>query len=548
MSHQRLQIGARGHRHPVIPDCPERRGRSSARNRTSRAGYVWEYIGRGLRSESNHTKRLVFKEQLFAASPGSLSELLHSSSNPDFDLCAFAHLDIGGCSYCDIFNLGSCIVLLQSRPETLSLLLRIDTWRLAYLASPTYFSNARWSAHQQHPAPLTAMTLNCTEPQSKDMTKLTEVDRALQVNSEDVVITDRGGIVENKHRIHAAIVDPEGNLLYAVGDPDRVTLARSAAKPIQALAILETGAADRFDFDDADIALMCASHSSEPRHISRAQEMLEKAGAKEEDLACGGHPALSAEVNRAWAQKCYFPTGICNNCSGKHAGMIAGAISLGGTSSGYHEACHTMQLRVRQAVEEMSGLCKDKVHWAIDGCNLSAPAMALRNLALTYARLAEARDGEAGEVTSQKTPLSRTASARTQHLARIHRSMSTYPDMVGGSGRFCTDLMRAYEGTLVGKLGADGCYGIAVRAPSDSLSQHGLGQQAIGIAVKVEDGNIDILYSAVMEILEQLDVGTKDMRQQLAGFHHPSIINTAGVVTGGFKHQLKVRSLEVGDA
>ncbi|KAI7774862.1 L-asparaginase II protein [Diaporthe eres] len=388
------------------------------------------------------------------------------------------------------------------------------------------------------------MTLNCTEPKSQKLAMPTEVNVPVHVNNEDVVITDRGGIIENKHRIHAAIVDPKGKLHYAVGNPDRVTLARSAAKPVQALAILETGAADRFHFDDADIALMCASHSSEPQHISRAQQMLKQTGREAEDLACGGHPALSAAINRAWAEKCYVPTGICNNCSGKHAGMIAGAICLDGTVPGYHEASHPMQLRVKQAVEEMSGLCKDRVQWATDGCNLPAPAMPLCNLALMYARLAEACNGQVEESDLQGTSLSGTVSARRKHhLARIHQSMSTYPDMVGGSGRFCTALMKTYTGSLVGNLGADGCYGIAVRAPPDSSSQCGLKRHAIGIAVKVEDGNIDVLYSAVMEILEQLNIGTKDMRQQLAGFHHPNIVNTAGVVTGSFKHQFEVRSL-----
>lgn len=387
------------------------------------------------------------------------------------------------------------------------------------------------------------MTVNCVEPKSPDSAMPTEANRPWQASSEDVIITDRGGIVENKHRIHAAIVNEKGKLQYAVGDPDRVTLARSAAKPIQALAILETGAADRFDFDDADIALMCASHSSEPRHISRARQMLKKAGAKEEDLACGGHAALSAAINRFWNEERYVPTGICNNCSGKHAGMIAGSICLGGTASDYHEACHPMQLRVKQAVEDISGLHKGSVQWAVDGCNLPAPAMPLHNLALMYARLAEAGAGRVTELVGQQTCLSQRVSVRREgHLARIYKSMSTYPDMVGGDGRFCTALMRTYEGSLVGKLGADGCYGIALRARPESSSQRGFGQHAIGLAVKVEDGNIDILYSAVMEILDQLDIGTKDMRQQLAGFHHPRIINTAGVVTGGYKHHFQVRS------
>lgn len=406
------------------------------------------------------------------------------------------------------------------------------------------FLKRKSSNRQKHPATSTAMTLNRMEPKSQDSITPTRVKRSLKVNSEDVVITDRGGIVENRHRIHAAIVDPEGKLHYAVGDPDRATLARSAAKPFQAVAILETGAAERFNFDDADVALMCASHSSEPGHVSRAQEMLRKAGAKEEDLACGGHPVLSAEINRVWAEKRYVPTGICNNCSGKHAGMIAGAICSGGTVSDYHEACHPMQLHVKQAIEEMSGLCEDALHWAVDGCNLPAPAMPLHNLALMYARLAEAQDGLAEELNGKEAPLARMVTPRRKdHLARIHRSMSTYPDMVGGSGRFCTDLIRAYQGALVGKLGADGCYGIAVCAPPDSSSQPGFRRQAIGIAVKVEDGSIDILYSAVMEILEQLNIGTKETWQRLAGFHHPNIVNTAGVVTGSFKHKFEVRSL-----
>lgn len=388
------------------------------------------------------------------------------------------------------------------------------------------------------------MTLNRIDPKIQNSLTPTKVNGDLQINSEDVVITDRGGIVENRHRIHAAIVDSEGNLQYALGDPNRVTLARSAAKPIQALAILETGAAGRFHFDDADIALMCASHSSEPSHIARAQRMLERAGSKEKDLACGGHSALSAEVNRAWIEQCYVPTGICNNCSGKHAGMIAGAICLGGTASGYHEDFHPMQLRVKKAVEEMSGLSEDEVQWAVDGCNLPAPAMPLRNLALTYARLAESCDEPLEDSSSQEASLSEMLSAsRQHHLARIHKSMTKHPEMVGGTGRFCTVLMRAYEGVLVGKLGADGCYGIAVRAPPDSSSQCGLGRNAIGIAVKVEDGNVDILYSAVMEIIEQLNIGTKEMRQQLAAFHHPNIVNTAAVVTGSFKHQFYVRRI-----
>lgn len=359
--------------------------------------------------------------------------------------------------------------------------------------------------------------------------------------SEDMIITHRGGIIENTHRIHAAITDSNGKLLYAIGDPNRVVLARSAAKPVQSLAILETGAADRFDFSDADIALMSASHSSEARHILRAQSMLRKIDAEEGDLTCGGHPAISAVVNRAWIKEEYFPTGICNNCSGKHVGMIAGAITLGAPVYGYHAPDHAMQQRVKRVVEQISGLSEDQVWWAVDGCNLPAPALPLKNMALMYARLAEACGGDVKDDSGQED-------TRKHHLARIHKSMSAHPELVGGEGRFCTTLMEAYGGLLVGKVGADACYGVAIRAGPNLGTDHINEDRAIGIAVKVEDGNLDILYSVVPEILERLNIGTKEMRHQLDSYHHPKILNTAGVVTGGVRHNFKVRRVEEMDA
>jgi L-asparaginase II len=346
---------------------------------------------------------------------------------------------------------------------------------------------------------------------------------------EDLVISFRGGVIENRHLIHAAIVDPSGKLLCTVGDHQRMTLARSSTKPIQTLAILETGAAERFDFDDADVALMCASHSSEPRHIDRARAILKKAGVKEEVLTCGGHPAQNPVVNRTWVEEGYIPTGIDNNCSGKHAGMVAGAVTLGASPHEYYMPEHPMQKRVYRAVEDLGGLPEHEVLWAIDGCNLPTPAMPLPNFALMFARLAEAADSS--DASSDQ---------RTQYLARIHKSMASYPGLVGGEGRFDTDLMQAYGGLLVGKIGADACYGIGIRASrSDGDSKHG----AFGVAVKVEDGNLAGLYAAVIEILEQLEIGTSEIRQQLQGWHFPDVMNTAGVITGGFRHQFKVRSV-----
>jgi L-asparaginase II len=144
--------------------------------------------------------------------------------------------------------------------------------------------------------------------------------------------------------------------VFCVGDPSRLTLVLFAAKPVQALAVIETGCFGQFQFDDADLALMCASHSSEERHIARALDMLAKVQAKETDLRCGGHLALSDSVNRDWIRHGYNPTAVCNNCSGKHVGMIAGARAIGADIATYHHSTHPLQLRVKQVVQDLCDL------------------------------------------------------------------------------------------------------------------------------------------------------------------------------------------------
>ncbi|PWY88890.1 L-asparaginase II [Aspergillus sclerotioniger CBS 115572] len=345
------------------------------------------------------------------------------------------------------------------------------------------------------------------------------------------VVTNRGSVIENRHQVHAVVTDATGRILYGVGNPKRITLARSAAKPAQVLAILQTGAVEQFGFDEEDLALMCASHSSEDHHIARARGMLAKALLDEGDLRCGGHPAISEAVNRTWIKHDFIPTGICNNCSGKHAGMLAGAKAIGAPTADYHQADHPFQRQVKDVVEELAGLEQDGAQWAIDGCNLPAPAFALHHLARIYARIAHAADCAA----------SVSASTQTQALGRIFHAMAQYPALVGGTGRFCTELMETFAGALIGKVGADGCYAVGLRA-SDQTRRLGA-DGAIGIAVKIEDGNLDILYAAVVEILGQFQIAAPDQLQRLAAFHRPQIRNTAGVVTGQTSHQFQMLSV-----
>jgi L-asparaginase II len=321
----------------------------------------------------------------------------------------------------------------------------------------------------------------------------------------------RGHLVENTHAAHVAVVDAEGRLIHAFGDPSRMTLARSAAKPAQALAVLETGALERFGFDDADLALMCASHNSEPRHIDRTRAMLAKAHVTEADLRCGGHAPLSDAVWKEWIRRDFTPTGVCSNCSGKHAGMLAGAQALGAAVADYHLPEHPLQVKVKRTVAELCDLPEDGVQWGIDGCNLPTPAFPLDRLARLFMKMADAN----AEV--ETTP-------RSKALARIYRAMTTYPELVAGEGRFCTALMHAFEGNLVGKVGADASYAIGVRATGT--------RGALGIAVKVEDGNTAALYAIVAHVLGQLEIGSETQRAKLAAYRNPRMLNTMGIETG----------------
>ena len=343
------------------------------------------------------------------------------------------------------------------------------------------------------------------------------------------VTSDRNGITENRHEIHAAVVDGTGRLLYSVGDALRLTLIRSSVKPAQALAVAESGAIDRYGFDEADIALTCASHSSEDRHIARARSMLAKSASAESDLRCGGHPALNASVNTAWIKNDIRVEPVFSNCSGKHAAFLAAAKAIGGDTDGYNLLNHPIQQRVRRIVEDLCGLSTEEVKWGVDGCNMAAPAVPLRSLAVLNAAFAGAADDDEPD-------------ERKKHMARIFHAMAAYPELVGGDGRFCTILMEEFRGQVIGKVGADACYGVGVRE-SDETKRLGA-KGPLAIAVKVEDGNMDIVYAAVAEILEQLQLGTVEMRAKLDSFHHKQTFNTAGVVTGTLAFPFKLRAHE----
>jgi L-asparaginase II len=352
------------------------------------------------------------------------------------------------------------------------------------------------------------------------------------MDSHDLVLNWRGDVIENSHMVHAAIVDSNNTLLYSLGDPSRLTLARSAAKPFQALAILETGAADKFRLDEADVALISGSHNSEEKHVSRVTAMLQKVGVTEQDMKCGGHPSISKVINTGWIKSDFKPSAIYSNCSAKHVGMLAAAKALGVGTENYHLPTHPVQLKIKQVHEEVAGLKPEEIRWVTDGCNAPSPALPLRNIALMFAKLAYASDQSED-----------SCEPSTRNQKRIYHAMAAHPDMIAGDSRFCTDFMRSCPGFWVGKLGAEGCYGVGIRECQQTRDLGAKG--GLGIAVKIEDGNIDILYAALIEVLTRLNLGTEEVRENLKRTYCTIAKNTMGVETGHLSFQMDLKKTQL---
>ena len=312
----------------------------------------------------------------------------------------------------------------------------------------------------------------------------------------------RESVAESRHRVHVAVVDAGGRLRAASGDPDLVTFFRSCAKPFQALAMISDGVAERFGLSSAEIAICCGSHSGEPKHLKAVRSILAKSGADAEALACGAHPPFHAPSRRALVEAGLEPVRLHNNCSGKHAGMVALARGRGWGLDGYHRPDHPVQGRVRAEVARWAGMPEEALIGGNDGCGVVCFALPIRNMAAAYARLAAAaRRGERGAAT-------------------VVGAMTEHPDMVAGSGRLCTDLMRRGEGRLFATTGAEGVYCVGV--PGAEL----------GVAIKVEDGADRAIAPAILEVLRQLELISEDDFGALHSHAFPAVLNTRGEIVG----------------
>jgi L-asparaginase II len=301
----------------------------------------------------------------------------------------------------------------------------------------------------------------------------------------------RGDWVETVHTVHVAVVDASARLVARVGDPDFVTFWRSAAKPFQALPLVEDGVAERFGLSSEDLALACASHSSEPGQVARVRELLGRIGCSERDLLCGPHPPLSERVAQDYHTRGVRLSAVYSNCSGKHAGMLALARHHGWPTEFYTRLEHPVQQRCLAEVSRWTEVAVADIKTAVDGCGVVCYGLSLRNMALAYAKLGS---GERGAVPSTAD---RASGAHRQEplpapCSQIVEAMVRHPDLIAGDGRPCTEMMRAHPGRVITKVGAEGVYcALLVR-------------EGLGVALKVSDGHALASALAMAAVLEAL--------------------------------------------
>src|SRR5260370_31769727 len=278
-----------------------------------------------------------------------------------------------------------------------------------------------------------------------------------------------GPIVESRHRGPLTAEDGDGKTVASLGSPEIITYVRSSGKPFQALPLIVSGAADRFNFSEQEIAIACGSHSGEAIHVETVRSMLRKVELREDSLRCGVHEPFSVEVARELARTGQPPSVLQNNCSGKHAGMLAVARHVGAPTESYDDPNNPVQQAIAKTVSQFSDVPLDAIAIGVDGCGAPVFGISVRAMALMYARLVA--PPEDFDAPTRKA------------CARIVKAMIDYPEMIGGTkNRLDTELIRAGRGRLISKIGAEGVYTVGV-LPSKEWPN------CLGLALKVEDGD-----------------------------------------------------------
>ena len=320
-----------------------------------------------------------------------------------------------------------------------------------------------------------------------------------------IVSVTRGDIVESRHEVAACLADARGTVTMATGDVERPVFLRSSAKPFIAAAVVASGAAEHFGFDAKEIAVACASHNGEPFHVEAVRSILAKIGLDVASLRCGAQAPSYEPAARALAAAGEAPSALHNNCSGKHAAILAMCVHLGLDPETYLEAAHPAQQRILALCARLAGEDAGSLPLGIDGCGIPVYATSLRRAAQSFARFAT---------------LDQVADDDARALEIVRGAMRAEPRYVGGSERFDTALIEVTGGRIVGKAGAEGVH-------ADALLREGL-----GLALKVADGARRAAAPAAIELLREVGAFAPGEAEALGGFASPVVRNVAGVAVG----------------
>ncbi|MGH9869256.1 MAG: asparaginase [Candidatus Polarisedimenticolia bacterium] len=309
----------------------------------------------------------------------------------------------------------------------------------------------------------------------------------------------RGPLVESVHAAAVAVAGAQGAIVARLGGVEHAVFLRSAAKPFQAIAVLESGAVERFRLSTEEIAVMTGSHNSEPDHLEAVSSLLGKIGLDASALQCGTHVPFSRKVAEAYRREGRPFTALENNCSGKHAGMLAAALAGGHQAATYLDPSHPVQQRILGVMADMTGRVRDRIEVAIDGCGVPTFGVTLAEAARAFARL---------------LPAGSSGGPHAEAASRVVEAMRAHPLMVAGRGMLDTALTAHPRHRMVAKRGAEGVQCVAFQPDQGG---------PLGLAAKIGDGDNGRARVAIAcEALRQLGIledgeaaGLSDERETL---------------------------------
>ncbi len=326
-----------------------------------------------------------------------------------------------------------------------------------------------------------------------------------------IVEVTRGNRVESTHEVDIVVADTGGSVVRSWGDAKREIFPRSAIKSLQALPLVESGAADAFGFKDEHLALACSSHNGEATHVEAAREMLALSGVSEICLECGAQNPHLADDFADLVRSGTAPSAIHNNCSGKHSGFLAFAKYADIPFAGYIHFDHPIQREIAATLESVIGTPHGPDNFGVDGCSIPTFTTRLDRLAVAYAKFGTGEDHN---------------STRSKAMIRLRDACMTHPHLVAGKKRLCTKLMQALEGRTFVKLGAEGVYTAC------------LPEKGLGIALKARDGTLRAAEVAVCNVISEfLKLGEKEA-MNAADLLSPPLVNRNDVITGKIKISL----------